>query len=463
MYNTLTDEQPLLGPLKVYGASKPGQVNGNLTGWFYPLYVTRKEAIEADLEKGGLGIYNVITFYNIDGEFYLADKYGKYGELKDPLIYTLHTGSGAENPFEKIQNRLSILIESQLPEFVQTDYGMFITFIKAYYEFLEQTTQAQELLQNLSKYADIDETSELLINKFFLNYANDATKTSISDNRFLIKKIREIYSRKGTEDSFRILFNILYKETIEFFYPYDIVLKPSSGKWNLPKSLKVKQTDNLQNIFDFENTEIQGSISKATAVVNKVQKINLGNNDVYEFILDPHSIKNYFLKDEKIIATKSVLLNNVVDKSNLSVISYPVLSKIDIIDGKLGYEKGTPIKYIIDNSGVGLYASAKITGVNQYGTITSIEIENSGIGYSSNTTIVIDPPTQILRGKYTITNGIVTIEFPTNHSIKKNTILKVEYLSDGASDPSPIKNTSHKTKVLSIPNVRSIRFKYPGY
>ena len=460
MYNTLTDEQPLLGPLKVYGASKPGQVNGNLTGWFYPLYVTRKEAIEADLEKGGLGIYNVITFYNIDGEFYLADKYGKYGELKDPLIYTLHTGSGAENPFEKIQNRLSILIESQLPEFVQTDYGMFITFIKAYYEFLEQTTQAQELLQNLSKYADIDETSELLINKFFLNYANDATKTSISDNRFLIKKIS---SRKGTEDSFRILFNILYKETIEFFYPYDIVLKPSSGKWDLPKSLKVKQTDNLQNIFDFENTEIQGSISKATAVVNKVQKINLGNNDVYEFILDPHSIKNYFLKDEKIIATKSVLLNNVVDKSNLSVISYPVLSKIDIIDGKLGYEKGTPIKYIIDNSGVGLYASAKITGVNQYGTITSIEIENSGIGYSSNTTIVIDPPTQILRGKYTITNGIVTIEFPTNHSIKKNTILKVEYLSDGASDPSPIKNTSHKTKVLSIPNVRSIRFKYPGY
>ena len=43
MYNTLTDEQPLLGPLKVYGASKPGQVNGNLTGWFYPLYVKRKE------------------------------------------------------------------------------------------------------------------------------------------------------------------------------------------------------------------------------------------------------------------------------------------------------------------------------------------------------------------------------------------------------------------------------------
>ena len=123
----------------------------------------------------------------------------------------------------------------------------------------------------------------------------------------------------------------------------------------------------------------------------------------------------------------------------------------------------TPIKYIIDNDGNGLYASAKITGVNLYGTITSIEVDNSGIGYSSNTTIVIDPPTQILHGKYSITNGIVTIEFPTNHAIKKNTILKIEYLATGISDPSPIKGTSHKTKVLSVPNVRSIRFKYPGY
>ena len=43
MYNTLTDDQALLGPLKVYGESKPGQVNGNLRGWFYPLYVHEKK------------------------------------------------------------------------------------------------------------------------------------------------------------------------------------------------------------------------------------------------------------------------------------------------------------------------------------------------------------------------------------------------------------------------------------
>ena len=65
------------------------------------------------------------------------DSFKNLAQLKDPLIYTLHEGNGAENPFKRIQNRLSILVEDQLPDFIQSDYGMFVTFIKAYYEFLE--------------------------------------------------------------------------------------------------------------------------------------------------------------------------------------------------------------------------------------------------------------------------------------------------------------------------------------
>jgi hypothetical protein len=458
-YETLPSLEPVLGPLKVYGQSKPGQTNGDLTGWFYPLYLTRKEAILADIEKGGKGIYQVITFHYKEGEFYVPDSFGSYGKNKQPLVYTLYEGAGAENPFAKIQNKLSLLVETQLPEFVQTDYGMFITFIKAYYEFLEQTNEAQELLQNISKYADVDQTSSFLIDKFFENYAYDITKSSVSDNTFLIKKIRDIYSRKGTEDAYKILFNILYKETIEFFYPYEIVLKTSSGKWYLPKSLKVKQIDPLQNIFDFENTLIIGNTSGATAVVNKVQKIILGGYEIYELLLDPNSITNYFYPNEKITASKSVLLNDVVDASNLIATTYSVLSKIDVVDGKLGYVVGAPITTIYDPSGNGLFASAKVSGVNQYGAITSIEIDNSGIAYGSNTTVDIGLPTGNLQGTYSIVNGVVTIEFYNIHNIKKNTKLSISYTGNTLS---PVNNTSHNVVVTSVPNVRSIRFTYPG-
>jgi hypothetical protein len=251
---TIFDTVELSGPLKLNGISKTNNFRGSFTGWFYPLFLTRKEAIQEDINRGGKGIYQVTEFFDRDGEFYTADSYGFYGELKDPLIYTLHIGNGAENPFKRIQNRLSILVEDQLPDFIQSDYGMFVTFIKAYYEFLEQNNQAQEILQDISKYADIDETTENLVTRFIQNYASDLTVSSSANNRLLIKKIREIYSKKGTEPAYRILFNVLYKESIDFFYPYDVVLKPSDGKWTTIYALRVRKYIDRQNIFDFENT-----------------------------------------------------------------------------------------------------------------------------------------------------------------------------------------------------------------
>jgi hypothetical protein len=456
---TIFDTVELSGPLKLNGISKTNKFRGSFTGWFYPLFLTRKEAIQEDINRGGKGIYQVTEFFDRDGEFYTADSYGFYGELKDPLIYTLHIGNGAENPFSKIQNRLSLLIENQLPDFVQTDYGMFVTFLKAYYEFLEQNNQAQELLQDITKYADIDETSEEMINKFLTNYAQDVSSSNISDNRILIKRIREIYNRKGTESAYKILFNILYKETIEFFYPYDIVLKSSTGKWNVPISLRVQQTDIIQNIFNFKNTQIIGETSKATAIVDTVQKVNIAEFEVYDLILDSKSIVGDFISGENIAAIKSVLLDNLLDTSNLYGTVYSVLSKVDVVDGKLGYKKGHQLT-IIDNDGFGKLADARVSEVNRFGSIKGIEIVESGINYSNNTSVLSGQPTENLLGKYTIRNGVVTITFPNEHAIERGTLLNINYTGNILS---PVNNTSHRVKVVSVPNIRTIRFKYPGF
>jgi hypothetical protein len=456
---TIFDTVELSGPLKLNGISKTNKFRGSFTGWFYPLFLTRKEAIQEDINRGGKGIYQVTEFFDRDGEFYTADSYGFYGVLKDPLIYTLHVGNGAENPFSKIQNRLSLLIENQLPDFVQTDYGMFVTFLKAYYEFLEQNNQAQELLQDITKYADIDETSEEMINKFLENYAQDISSSNIVDNKALVKRIREIYNRKGTESAYRILFNILYKETIEFFYPYDIVLKPSTGKWNVPISLRVKQTDIRQNIFNFKNTQIIGGTSKATSIVDNVQKVNIDEFDVYDLILDTKSTIGYFVGGENITAIKSVILDSSLDTSNLYGTVYSVLSKIDIVDGKLGYKKGHSLT-IVDDKGTGKLAEARVSEVDRFGSIKGIEILESGVNYSNTTIVSAGQPTENLLGKYTIQNGIVTLTFPNEHNIKRGTLLNINYTGNILS---PIDNTSHRVKVVSVPNIRSIRFKYPGF
>jgi hypothetical protein len=450
----------LNGPLKIYGSSKPSNTLSTQTGWFYPLYLTRGEAIQADLDRGGKGIYLVISFFDREGEFYFSESYANYGELKDPFIYTKYDGAGAENPFSKIQNRLSILIGDQLPDFIQSDYTMFVTFLKAYYEFLEQNNQAQEVLQNITKYSDIDETSEEMVKKFLTNYANDVKKSDISDNRLLVKKIRELYSRKGTEEAYKILFNILFKETISFFYPYDLVLKTSSGTWTVPKSLRVKQTSARQNIFDFENTLVVGSDSKATAIVNKVRKVDLNEFEIFEMDLDSTSIKGNFIGGEEITAVKNILINDAIDTSKLTATIYAVISKINVIDGKLGYIKGHKIKTIADSKGVGKYAAAVVENVNRFGSIVSVVTDEPGVNYTADTIINAGDPTEKLNGRYSIFRGVVTVEFSEEHGITKNARVNIKYTGNILS---PVDNTNHFANVLSVPNIKTIRFKYPGF
>lgn len=452
------DIQDLLGPLKILGISRPDTFAGYKEGWFYPLFTTRQEAIQEDLDRGGKGIYRVLTFYNRKGEFYIPENFINVGEFRDPLLYTFYEGDGAENPFKRVQNRLSVLVDTQLPDFIQTEYTMFVTFLKAYYEFLEQNNQAQEILQDINKYADIDKTAPELITNFIKNYAYDVPQSDITSNKFLIKKIREIYSKKGTEPGYRMLFNILYKESISFFYPYEVVLKPSTGKWTQKIALRVQQTNPLQNIFSFENTEIEGKISKAKAIVNKVIKLDLQGYEVYELILDNTSLNGEFLRDEEINSTKTILLSNQnYSVAPLSAKVYSVISKIDIIDGGVGYVKGHPIS-ITDSTGV--LAKAKVDSVNRFGTITGFEIVEPGVNYSANCVIDAGLPTKTLTGAYSFSKGAVTVVFSEQHGLTKGKRLKVEYTGNILS---PLNNSSHNAVIVSVPNVKTIRFKYPGF
>ena len=443
-------------PLKIFGIGK-STTEALFEGFYYPAFLDRFHAIQADIDAGGKGLYSTYTFFNRTGEFYFPETTKVLGVKRDPLVYTLYEGQGAENPFERIKNSLSSLVPNQLPDFIRTDYENFVVFIKAYYEFLEQNNQAQEVLQNITKYADIDETAEELVEKFFKTYAESLTPSSISDNRFLIKKIRELYKKKGTETAYKILFNVLFKETIEFFYPYQIVLKPSSGKWLSPLAVRVKPGSTEQNMFDFENTEIVGSRSKARGVVNRVIKYNIDRFDVYELLMDPKTVRGEFLPNETITALKTFVLNGRQITINLSGILYSVISKVNIKDGKLGYSVGANIN-ITDSQGQ--FASARIEGVDRFGSITRIEVLEGGLNYSANTKIDAGLPTVPLNGIYEITRGAVTVNFPNRHNIKIGTNIKVTY---SGNIFSPVNDTSHDAVVVSIPDLRTIRFRYPGF
>ena len=56
----------------------------------------------------------------------------------------------------KTANRISFLIDSQLPDFINEEYELFGKFIQKYYEQLEIQGQPYDIIENLDTYRDID-------------------------------------------------------------------------------------------------------------------------------------------------------------------------------------------------------------------------------------------------------------------------------------------------------------------
>ena len=70
--------------------------------------------------------------------------------------------------------RISTLIESQLPEFISTEYELFAKFVQKYYESQEVQGGPLDVLSNLQKYADIDYYEKNLLKQ------NDSLASTIS-------------------------------------------------------------------------------------------------------------------------------------------------------------------------------------------------------------------------------------------------------------------------------------------
>jgi hypothetical protein len=154
-----------------------------------------------------------------------------------------------------LDKTISGLIESQLPDFINAKYEAnapsFRRFIELYYEWLEvnSTTGVSNTagntvyhIMNSEKYRDIDTTEDGFLTYFkseLLPFFPERTELELTK---ILKGAKEFYLKKGTEDSIKWLFRVLFNKEANIFYPKDNILKASDGKWQLPKSIKVSDS-----------------------------------------------------------------------------------------------------------------------------------------------------------------------------------------------------------------------------
>ena len=356
----------------------------------------------------------------------------------------------------EVSDTITVSLSNQVARFIRADAtSNFVKFLEAYYKFLEQDQQPQEILQNARLYADSDYTIDSLIEQFFRNYGNDIPRNIIADKRTFIKHFKDLYTTKGTEEGYRLLFRVMFGEDVNFFYPDTVILKASDGIWKKDKTIRVIPFDN-SNIYDFVNTKIIGAVSNASAIVNTVNKIYTNTGYTEEFYeLSLEDVKGEFLLEE-IIAYK--LITYGVPKTTLKATTVPQLTKIRIIDGANGYEPNAEIRV--------QGANVKIESVNATGKIKSVKVINPGVflgrtiignvvSSSSFEPVYIDRPTLSFTGNVNVTSNRGTYISTTPHELKKGATANLYFYGN---TNSAINNTTSEISVSTVLDEYRFRF-----
>jgi len=329
------------------------------------------------------------------------------------------------------------------------DVPRFFKFLEAYYGFLQQDQGSQEVIQNARLYSDVDQTTSNLISNFFATYGNDIPRNIITNKQAFIKHFRDVYKTKGSEEAYKLFFRVMFNTDVDFFYSESVVMKPSDGIWRKNRVVRVKKYD-TSSPLDFKNTIVTGNTSGAYATVNEVLNFNINGTDVYELFLDQGSILGTFQSYEQ-LKTRKLLSKTANTYSNVYGNVLPILTTLDIIDGGLGYTSNSHIT-ITDSTGSD--AQAKIAKVNEYGTILEIEMLDYGIDYT-NPTITVQNPSKNLTGNLVLTSNVAIVTFTDKHGLSK---LDTANLYFTGNSSSLLNNTYSTANVGYVPSNKSIRF-----
>lgn len=261
---------------------------------------------------------------------------------------------------------LDLIASGRLPEFVQFDHPRFKQFVAAYYSWMKENGQPFAAIDNLKNYTDIDQTIDDFVSYFLDTFAQSLPRTIIADKRLVTKHVRDMYLAKGSESSYKLLFRILFNEDVEFYYPKVDILIASDGKWETKTTIRVATTDN--QIFKLQSQRITGLTSGATAIVDNIEKYQIGAYQQAELNLS--LLNGVFVPNETVRCITQD--DEIVDHTT----GY-VMSGITITNRGTGYASGDVITI---TGGSGVDAAAEVDQVT-VGSIDTITINDGGADY----------------------------------------------------------------------------------
>ena len=251
----------------------------------------------------------------------------------------------------------------------------------------------------LSDYRNI----EYSVDKY-VDYLKDELYPSIpttlyGDKRLVALKFKDFFESKGTEESYRFLFKLLYNEEISLYYPGEDILRVSDGRFEKTQIVRSVYTD---SVFNFLNKTISGATSNAIGNVVDIKRYVIGSYDVAEMTLK--LVSGTFSGGE--------VVSDVAD-ATLTATLYGMITGFNINDGGSGYQVGDQLSITGDGSSV----DAVVSSIQQ-SPISALYYNTIGHGYQLGTTAIVSNSgtggsglivrVTELANTYTVTSGANT-------------------------------------------------------
>jgi hypothetical protein len=302
------------------------------------------------------------------------------------------------------------LIRTAVPDFVESEYPLFIEFVTAFLKFLEQrrvvdeTTLAPEYdptltvrkqttvthggpayeARKLLDYRDISTSLDEFTNHFLAMFGKEFPQYSHVPADMLIHSLRKFYQVKGTKDSIEWFFRTIFNKSATVYFPREDILRASDGDWHAPLKLKVTVPLPAANGFVADNATVSTlytgqriRTSTGSAVVEDVVANSVGSGQqsivFNELTLAQDSIVGTFLPNQEV--------NNIDSEEQVITKILPVIEAAIVGAAGSDYYLGDLVQFSEGPTGGGGYGASGRVAVVANTTLSGVDVLVPGDGF----------------------------------------------------------------------------------
>lgn len=280
-----------------------------------------------------------------------------------------------------LDNIESSKIESIIPRQLIADAGGLIQFLKEYYNFLNEEGGPSHVLNNILANRDLDRVVDEFLELLQKEVGAGFTTQLVANKVNLYKNIVQFYQSKGSIESFKLLFRLLYNIEVNISFPKEKILIASDGRWLQQNSIFIEATEG--DAFDLYASVIQLTTAEriVTVEVERIKRIGLTN--YYEI---------FITKD---INTAFINVGATINALGVVATVIPSLNKYEIVYPGEGFNIAQFVD-VVEGTGTGVKIKTSIVGPT--GELKQVKMLSFGIGYSDEFYAEIIPSVDVVGG-----------------------------------------------------------------